>query len=167
MSAAELTGTNGLIIDDEVLLRKQLANSLERFGTDVTQAYDLATARRVLKDLNFDFSLFDENLPDGRGTDLHKESVLGSNTSVFVVTAEAGVGVAVEAMKLGVLDFLSKPFEPAELPLVFHRVKRVKQSERAEQHRHSETARNRPEFYFGEALAPLEQKIEKILTAAT
>ncbi|HAV63690.1 MAG TPA: DNA-binding response regulator, partial [Verrucomicrobiales bacterium] len=53
----------------------------------------------------------------------------------------------------------------AELPLVFRRVKRVRQSERVEEHRKSETARNESGFYFGEALAPLEARIQKIIAA--
>jgi DNA-binding NtrC family response regulator len=167
MPSAELTGTSVLIVDDEVLLRKQIAAALERFGADVTQSGDLDTTRRVIADLNFDFALLDVNLPDGRGTELLKESAFSANTSVIVMTAEADVGTAVEAMKLGAVDFLSKPFEPSELPLVFRRVKRVRQTERAELHRRNETARNRPEFYFGKALAPLELKIRKILAADT
>ncbi len=167
MPTAELTGTSVLIVEDEVLLRKQIAGVLERFGADVTQAGDLATTRRTVADLNFDFALLDVNLPDGRGTELLRESAFSSNTSVIIMTAEAEVNTAVEAMKLGAVDFLSKPFEPAELPLVFRRVKRVRQTERAEQHRRNETARTRPEFYFGNALKPLEERINKILTADT
>ena len=161
----ELAGVSVLIVEDEVLLRKQIAAHLERLGADVSTAGDLATARGFAETLNFDFVLLDVNLPDGRGIDLLKAGAFGNNTSVIVMTAEAEVNIAVESLRLGAADFLSKPFEPAELPLVFRRVRQSRQSNRVEQHRRSEVARNEPSFFFGEALAPLEERIHKIIGA--
>ncbi len=165
MASLELAGVSILIVDDELLLRKQIAAQLERLGADVSQAGDLTTARGFALSLNFDFVLLDVNLPDGRGTELLKSGAFGGTTGVVVMTAEAEVGTAVEALRLGAADFLTKPFEPAELPLVFRRVRRSRQSDRVEQHRRSEVARNEPAFFFGEALAPLEERINKILAA--
>lgn len=165
MPAQELTGTSVLVVEDDVLLRKQITASLERLGADVTQAPDLATARRLLGELSFDFTLLDVNLPDGRSLDLLAGREVRSGTSAIIMTAEADVHTAVEAMKLGAADFLSKPFELAELPLVFRRVKRARQSERVEEHRQSESARNESSFFFGEALAPLAGRMQKIIAA--
>jgi DNA-binding NtrC family response regulator len=165
MAAMELTGTSVLVVDDEVLLRKQIAAQLERLGADVSLAGDLATARGFAGTLNFDFVLLEVNLPDGRGTDLLRANALGSGAGVIVMPAEADVGTAVEALRLGAADFLTKPFETAELPLVFRRVRRSRQSDRVELHRRSEVARNEPAFFFGESLAPLEERINKIIAA--
>lgn len=165
MPAPELRGISVLIIEDDSLLRKQIAAHLERLGADVTQAGDLAAGRRLVADLNFDFVLLDVHLPDGRGTDLLKDGALGASVGVIVMTAEAEVGMAVEALRLGAADFLAKPFEPAELPLVFRRVRRARQSDRVEQHRRTEEERTTPEFFFGESLAPLRDRLDKILGA--
>jgi len=161
----ELAGVSVLLVDDEGLLRKQIAAQLERLGADVSQAGDLATARGFADTLSFDFVLLDVNLPDGRGTELLKQGAFGANTAVIIMTAEAEMNTAVEALRLGAADFLAKPFEPAELPLVFRRVRRARQSARVEQHRQAEVARNEPGFFFGEALAPLQERINKILAA--
>lgn len=165
MALMELAGVSVLIVDDEVLLRKQIAAQLERLGADVSQAGDLGTARSFADSLSFDFVLLDLNLPDGRGTELLKANAFGSTTAVIVMTAEAEVNTAVEALRLGAADFLAKPFEPAELPLVFRRVRRSRQTDRVEQHRRSEVARNQPAFFFGESLAALEDRINKIIAA--
>jgi len=53
-----------------------------------------------------------------------KEKILGADTAVIVVTAHGGVAGAVEAMRLGAADYLVKPFETEELPLVLERARR-------------------------------------------
>jgi DNA-binding response OmpR family regulator len=71
MPTAELTGTSVLIVEDEALLRKQIAGALDRFGADVSQAGDLATARRMITDLNFDFARAKAVSPLRSATALH------------------------------------------------------------------------------------------------
>lgn len=65
MSTTKLDGLSLLLVEDEPLLRRQLAAQLERQGADVTAADSLAAARQWLKDGQFDFALLDVNLPDG------------------------------------------------------------------------------------------------------
>jgi len=165
MPQGSLSGLSLLIVEDEPLLRRQLAAHVERLDADVTSAGTLDAARKFLADLPFDFVLLDVNLPDGRGTDLLKEKAFSSNTSVIVMTADGGVAGAVEAMRLGALDYLVKPFDPAEVPLVVARARRARQSARVEEHRRSDAAFSGAGFFFGAALAPLEQRLEKILAA--
>jgi len=52
-------------VEDDPLLLRQIAATLERLGADVTSATDLRAARQLAKDLDFDFALLDLNLPDG------------------------------------------------------------------------------------------------------
>src|SRR6266567_3151485 len=118
MAMDSLAGLGILVVEDEPLLRKQLAASLEKLGPDVTGAGTLSAARQLLADLSFDFALVDVNLPDGRGPDLLQEKVFPSQTGVIIMTANGAVAGAVEAMRLGALDYLMKPFDPLELPLV-------------------------------------------------
>jgi two-component system, NtrC family, response regulator AtoC len=161
MAQDTLTGLGILIVEDEPLLRKQLTAQLERLGADVTGAATLSAARNLLNDLSFDFALVDVNLPDGRGTDLLKPEVLPTATGVIIMTAQGGVTGAVEAMRLGALDYLVKPFDPLELPLVIARAQRAKQTSRAEEHRRVQ----QEAFYFGSAMAGLETQLQRILTA--
>jgi DNA-binding NtrC family response regulator len=158
-----LAGLSVLIVDDEALLRRQIAAQLERLGMDVTGADTLAAARRFARDLAFDHVLLDINLPDGRGTDLLREQVFSSNAAVIIITAEGGVAGAVEAMRLGALDYLVKPFDPAELPLVLARARRARQNARLDEHRRE--APGNAEFIFGAALAGVERQLRKILAA--
>jgi DNA-binding NtrC family response regulator len=160
---ALLNGLSVLIVEDEVMLLRRLQAHLERLGADVTSAADLATARQLAKDLDFDFALLDVNLPDGSGLDLLRERVGGRNTGYIVMTAEGGVTGAVEAMRLGALDYLTKPFDPGLLPLVMRRARQARQSAREAEHRQSGGAEDR--FFFGSSLAPVQALLDKILAA--
>jgi DNA-binding NtrC family response regulator len=165
MPDAALTGLSILIVEDEPLLRRQLAADLERLGADVTGAGTLEAARRFIADLPLDYVLLDVNLPDGKGTDLLKQKGFSASTGVIVMTADGGVASAVEAMRLGALDYLVKPFDPAEVPLVISRARRARQSARVEEHRRSDNALSGVGFFFGSAMAALEKRLEKILAA--
>jgi DNA-binding NtrC family response regulator len=158
-----LTGAGILIVEDEPLLRKQLAALLEKQGADVTAVDSLQGAKRLLADLGFDFVLLDVNLPDGKGTDLFRNKSVPDSTSVIVMTADGGLSGAIEAMRLGAVDYLVKPFDPAELPLVIARARRARQSARLDEHRRSDVAEQ--EFFFGKSLASLKGQLEKILAA--
>ena len=145
------------------MLRKREAALLERLGAEVSAVDNLAGARRMIGAMPFDFAVLDVNLPDGLGTDLLKEKIFGPDTAVIVVTAHGGVAGAVEAMRFGAADYLVKPFETEELPLVLERARRSRQTARVEEHRRSDRAKEG--FLFGNALKPLEAQLEKILTA--
>src|SRR6266581_9238372 len=163
MHETTLSGLSILIVEDEALLRKQIGAHLEKRGADVTGADTLQAARRLVADLSFDFVLLDVNLPDGRGTELLKEKGLSSDSGIIVMTAEGGVNGAVEAMRLGALDYLVKPFDLAELPLVIGRARQTKQTARVDEHRRREAPERA--FFFGGSLAALEKQLEKIIAA--
>jgi two-component system, NtrC family, response regulator AtoC len=158
-----LSGLSFLIVEDEPLLRKQAAAYLERLGADVTVAENIGRARRLIEDLSFDYALVDVNLPDGLGTDLLREKVFPPNTGVVVMTSEGGVNGAIDAMKLGALDYLGKPFDLAELPLLIARARRSKHVERIEEFKRTDTEKGL--FFFGSALASMQEQLEKILAA--
>lgn len=164
MKAIPLVGLSVLVVDDDALLRRRLVAHLEQAGMDVTQAGTTAEARRLAADLGFDVVLLDVHLPDGTGLDLLRERVFGQ-TGVIVMTADGGVAGAVEAMRLGAVDYLAKPFELAELPLVIERLRRGRQQARIEEHRQSDGAQAADEFFFGTALAGLERVLQRILEA--
>src|SRR5260221_10652869 len=106
MNDGSLANLAILVIEDELLLRKQIVSFLEGMGAEVSGAGTVEEARRRIANCQFDFALIDVNLPDGRGTDLLKQKELSANASAVVMTAEGGVAPAVEAMKLGAQDYL-------------------------------------------------------------
>lgn len=165
MSGIRLKSAGVLVVDDEALLRKRIAAYLERAGADVSQAGSVSEARSLLESMPFDFVLLDVNLPDGRGTDLLAAKAFGSGTSVIVMTAEGGVAGAVDAMRLGAADYLTKPFDIEELPVRLERARRARQSSRVEQHRRDQEQGDTEEFFFGSSLAGIEQQLTRILEA--
>ncbi len=163
MASTPLTGLTVLVVEDEPLLRRHLIATLERFGADVSSADTVLAARRLAAESSFDFALLDVNLPDGLGTDLLRDSAFGNHTGVVVMTADGGIRGAVDAIQLGALDYLQKPFEPEALALTLARARRTRQSARAEEHRRGQS----PDltFFFGDQLAPLEGQLQRILAA--
>ncbi len=164
MSSPILQGREILVVDDELILRKRLTAYLEKAGAEVTGVGNLAEARRALAELSFDFALLDINLPDGLGLELLREGAFSANTSVVVMTAEGGVETAVEAMKLGAGDYLAKPFDPGELPIIFARCRRSSQSNRREEHQR-ESAQGDDELLFGGSLSVIRDQMDRILEA--
>jgi DNA-binding NtrC family response regulator len=158
-----LAGLSVLVVEDEALLRRRLAAHLEALGADVTSVETLDAARNQISALEFDFVLLDINLPDGSGLDLLRTGRISPATGVVVMTAQGGVDTAVEAMRLGALDYLTKPFEPAVLPLVMRRARQARQSSRVAEHLRE--ADKGADFFFGESLEPLRDQLEKILAA--
>jgi two-component system, NtrC family, response regulator AtoC len=165
MSEIDLKSLDILVVEDEPLLRRQLTANLKRFGADVTAADSIAAARQRLRDGQFDLVLLDVNLPDGLGTDLLREKVFPSATAIIVMTANGGVASAVEAMQLGATDYIVKPFDLGELPLVIARAQRTRNTSRLDEKRRGDTAEATAVFFFGRALAEVEAQLKKILDA--
>ena len=108
-----------LIVDDEESFRKITARELERTGYAVSAAANLGQAREALAAGSFHVVLLDVRMPDGGGLDLLpeiRESFPG--TDVVMLTAYGTVQEAIQAMKEGAHDFLTKPCKLAELEAV-------------------------------------------------
>ncbi len=156
-------GCEILVLEDDAPLRKRLAAHLRNLGAQVTEATRLAEARRLLRDLRFEFALVDLHLPDGEALELLREGAFSENTGVVVMTAFGGVEKAVEAMRLGAGDYLAKPFEPGELPLAFLRCRSTQSAARREEHRAAETADETDRIYFGESLRAVRTQLDTIV----
>ena len=116
-----------LLVEDERLLRWALEQQLQRAGHQVRAAADLATAASLLAAAQPDVVLLDLGLPDGHGLDFYEANRDRLDGSVVIVmTALGAVGEAVRAMKLGALDFLSKPVDQASLVALVDRSLAVK-----------------------------------------
>jgi DNA-binding NtrC family response regulator len=108
-----------LVVDDEKLIRWSVRTRLEQEGHEVREALDLQAARSMLEAEHCDLVLLDYRLPDGTGLEL-LEGVKGKTPNVVIVmmTAFGTVDTAVQAMKLGAFDFLTKPVNLDELVVV-------------------------------------------------
>ena len=101
-----------LVIDDEPDLRTLYELTLLREGYRVEAAGDLAQARALLKDRHFDAVITDMRLPDGLGLELLREMVsLQRSERCVVITAHGSAENAVEALKAGAFDYLTKPVD--------------------------------------------------------
>ncbi|MSR46376.1 MAG: sigma-54-dependent Fis family transcriptional regulator [Planctomycetes bacterium] len=111
-----------LVVDDELALRKSLAQRFEEEGADATTADNATMARKAMKERDFDLVVLDHRLPDGTGLALLEEQKRAGSTSTFVMmTAYSSAADAVRAMKSGAADYLQQPFNLDELMLVAER----------------------------------------------
>ncbi len=107
---------SALVIDDERDIRELLVLTLGRMGLRCDTASSLAEARSQLARNRYDLCLTDMRLPDGSGIDLVAEITRDHpSTPVAMITAFGNVDVAVEALKAGAFDFVSKPVELSAL----------------------------------------------------
>ena len=101
-----------LVIDDEPDLRTLYELTLLREGYRVEAAGDLAHARQLLETKGFDAVITDMQLPDGLGLELLRELVVQQRTErCVVITAHGSAENAVEALKAGAFDYLTKPVD--------------------------------------------------------
>jgi DNA-binding NtrC family response regulator len=109
-----------MIVDDEEAARYGMRRALTTFGYNITEAGSVEAARPLLKQHEPDLLLLDVNLPGLSGIDFLRElkSQNGHGPLVIIVTAHGSERLAVEAVKAGAYDYLSKPFELDDLRLV-------------------------------------------------
>ncbi len=118
-----------LIVDDEADLRTLMRLALTRMGLDTELAQDLREARALLQQHSFDLCLTDLNLPDGSGLTLVQQIVEQQpQLPVAVITAYGSMDTAIEALKAGAFDFVSKPIELPRLRELVNRALQLKQS---------------------------------------
>jgi DNA-binding NtrC family response regulator len=121
------TRPTALVVDDDVDFRESLAVLVRREGFEVQEAGSLAEAREHLAVHPTALVIIDVGLPDGRGLDLlGEDDPLESRPELIVVTGNATVGTAVDALRQGVLDFLTKPIDHHRLRAVLANVMRVR-----------------------------------------
>ncbi len=114
MSAARV-----LIVDDEKSMRDLLTITLEKSGYDVTAAEGGEAAIEAIRKDSFDTVITDLRMPRVDGMQvLRAARDLSPETAVIVVTAVASTETAVEAMKLGAYDYITKPFKLDEVDLI-------------------------------------------------
>ena len=106
----ETNAPRALVVDDDLDILKGLAEVVEREGFQVTCAPTLKQAREVIAANTPDVVLVDINLPDGSGLDL-LEGLGPAAPEVVLITGQASVETAVDALRRGAADYLIKPVE--------------------------------------------------------
>ena len=117
-----------LVIDDEENMRHMLQTMLKRYGYDVSSAQNGSEGLTKISQQQFDFVLCDVKMPQMNGMEFLKagrDHLLSS--TVIMMSAYGSIDMAIEAMKLGAYDFISKPFKNEEIRLT---IKKAEERER-------------------------------------
>jgi DNA-binding NtrC family response regulator len=131
-----------LVVDDVDTAREAIADSLRKDGKEVLEAGTLKEARGFIEKNKADICILDILLPDGNGLSLLDEVVkMPWQPKFIVITAHGQIDYAVEAMKKGALDFITKPIDIKTLKKSINRAENMVEMRRELDHlRSSQTA---------------------------
>jgi len=105
-----------LIVDDEAIVRESLKGWFEEDGYFVEAAEDAVEALKKLNDARWDIYFLDIKMPGMDGMELHRRiRKIDAEAIVIIITAYASVDTAVQALKEGAFDYITKPFDPDSL----------------------------------------------------
>jgi len=118
---------SALVVDDEVNFRESLSLHVARGGYETHEAASVAEARERLATRHFDVILLDLGLPDGDGIELLRDERLAAGSEFIVITGRASVDSAVQALREGALDYLTKPIDLPRLKAILATVSRTRE----------------------------------------
>ena len=156
-----------LVVDDEENLRHMLQTLLKREGYEPVGVPSVDCALRELGNLPYDIIITDLRMPGRSGMDLVDEVRRRNlDATVVVMTAFGSKDVAIEAMKRGAYDYLSKPFEADELVLLLRKAEERERLFRENQSlaRQVRSDGVEPEGAFGDFVAHSPQMLELFRT---
>jgi DNA-binding NtrC family response regulator len=111
-----MKGSKVLLVDDEAVFTNNMAKLLTNRGYKVTAVNSGDAAIQTLQDHNFDVVVLDLKMPGMDGiTTLKQIKKLGLFTETLILTGHGSIDTALEAIKLGAYDYLTKPCEIGEL----------------------------------------------------
>lgn len=112
-----------LIIDDEINIRKTLKLLIDEYEVDAYEAGSVAEANIAINKDFFDIAIVDIRLPDGSGIEVLKYlKEVSADTIVLIITAFSSTETAIEAMKAGAYDYITKPFNLDEIRIIFKNI---------------------------------------------
>lgn len=158
-----------LIIEDKESMLRMLTELFKEEGMNVFTARDGPEALKKIKDEKIDVILTDLKLPSMDGITILKEvKAIDSSIPVIVMTAYGSIETAVNAMKLGATDFITKPFNTDHLVMVIKRVLESRNLLRENILLKEETSKNMP-VIIGKSplMVELMQKVQKVARAKT
>src|SRR5512136_1493908 len=117
-----------LVADDEESMRWVLSKALRKKGYTVDLARDGEEALRLIQSASYDLAILDIKMPGISGLDLlEKVREIRSDLLMVIMTAEASMRNAVEAMKRGAYDYLTKPFDLDVIDALIEKVSRARE----------------------------------------
>src|SRR5580765_5545591 len=122
----DLSRFSALVVDDDQGFRTSLGMLVGREGFEVREAENLAQARDRLVENAADVVLVDRSLPDGDGIELIGDERLSADSEFVVITGQASVDSAVQALRVGALDYLTKPIDRSRLKSILAGVSRTR-----------------------------------------
>ena len=112
-----------LVVEDDVAIRRGLESALRDLGATPKAVGTAGEAARVLEEFDPQVLIVDLNLPDGDGLEVFRAAREAKpDRDGIVLTGQASLDSAVEALRAGVSDYLLKPLRPAQLEVVFQRL---------------------------------------------
>jgi len=114
-----------LIVDDDVNTRDALAEISAAEGFTIAVAGNIKDAQAQIMQQRPDVVLIDLKLPDGSGMDLFNDIESRATTEIVLITGHASVETAVEALRLGAADYLTKPINFRRLKALLSRIPRT------------------------------------------
>jgi two-component system, NtrC family, response regulator AtoC len=113
-----MSATRLLVVDDEQDLLELLVRRLKRKGFDVDSAGTAEDALELVKKNEYDIGVYDIRLPGMDGIELLKETKkVQPDIEVLILTGHGTIDTAIEAMKVGAFDYITKPYNLSELEL--------------------------------------------------
>lgn len=111
-----MIGKPVLIVDDEKNIRLTLSIAIENMGLEIDTAMNGEEALIKLSQKDFGLMLLDLKMPGMDGMEVLKKTVdIRPDIRVIIITAHGTIESAVDAMKLGAVDFIQKPFSPEQI----------------------------------------------------
>ena len=112
LKLADFADKSLLILDDDDPLRGRLARAMEKKGFQVKEAKSVAEGLKVARTSPTAFAVIELRLEDGNGLDVVKELSKNKNDSrIVMLTGYGNLPTAVEAVKVGAIDYISKPVD--------------------------------------------------------
>lgn len=164
---------NFLIVEDNDTMREGIVRVVEKMGHKAVETADAEQAEKQLSKTKFDLLISDYKLPGMTGIELlEKIKLISPETEAMLITAYGSIELAVEAMKKGAADFITKPFSPEELTLkvnlILERVQRKAELQRVSEENRYLRDQLDGQFNFGEiignspAMQAIFRTIEKV-----
>ena len=148
MSNTQRTPIRLLIVDDDEQMRRTLVGRFQRKGLTVSNAGSGEEALAIAAKARFDVALLDLHLPGMSGIELlDKLKERQPELEALLLTAHGSIETAIQAMKKGAYDYLTKPFHLPDLEIhiqkAFEKVQLARRERRLVQHLHRESPRHR------------------------
>ena len=150
-----------LVVDDEPKMTSLICGELEDEGHKVTTTTRPTEALEFLDKRSFDIVITDLSMPEISGMEILQKALEKEGTEVVMMTAYGTVKTAVEAMKKGAADYLTKPFELEELTLLVKRLEEKRKLRSLSEHYVEVIKSGTSNEYVGSS--PASEKVRKMI----